>query len=126
MHRRRRLLQLVQCIDNGNGDGVTWQSALECVIARTRHERYRVLCSDAWPDHSGYRRLMLRLAAGGKINDPVPIPLPESLALLRLVNSCPYRSRDAACGCSGSKCGIRSAIVSHHDCFDCVARYGTS
>ncbi len=52
------------------------------------------------------------------------IPLPEALALHQLVTRCPYRSRDAACGCSGHRCGLRSAIVSHRDCLDCVKRYG--
>jgi hypothetical protein len=57
-----------------------------------------------------------------------PIPLAESLPLLRLVNLCPYRSRDAACGCSGSKCALRTAapIVSHLDCLDCVRRHGNA
>jgi hypothetical protein len=57
---------------------------------------------------------------------PAPIPLAESLPLLRLVNLCPYRST-AGCGCSGARCGLRSAAtVSHRDCFDCVARYGNT
>jgi hypothetical protein len=56
---------------------------------------------------------------------PAPMPVAESLLLLRRVNSCPYRSRDTACGCSGSKCGLRSgATVSHRDCLDCVRTYG--
>jgi hypothetical protein len=57
-----------------------------------------------------------------------PMPLTESLALLRLVNSCPYRSRDAACGCSGHRCALRTAtpIVSHRDCLDCVKRHGNA
>ena len=38
--------------------------------------------------------------------DPAPLPLAESLDLLRLVNACPYRSRDAACGCSGFRCAL--------------------
>jgi hypothetical protein len=77
---------------------------------------------------------------------PTKIPLAESLPLLRLVNSCPYRSRDAACGCSGFRCALRSKdggrkkegggeipssvlslpssdLVSHLDCLDCVKRY---
>ena len=57
-----------------------------------------------------------------------PIPLAESLELLRLVNLCPYRSRDAACGCSGHRCGLRFArpkpIVSHLDCLDCMRTHG--
>jgi len=60
-----------------------------------------------------------------KKNDPAPVPLAESLPLLRLVNACPYRSRDAACGCSGHRCALRVAdpIVTHLDCMECVKRY---
>ena len=58
--------------------------------------------------------------------EPATIPLPESLTLLRLVNSCPYRSRDAACGCSGHQCALRttSPIVSHRDCLECMRSHG--
>jgi len=58
--------------------------------------------------------------------DPAPLPLAESLELLRLVNLCPYRSRDAACGCSGHRCSLRvtAPIVSHLDCLECVRCYG--
>jgi len=59
---------------------------------------------------------------------PDPIPLAESLILLRLVNSCPYRSKDAACGCSGHRCAIRttSPIVSHLDCLECMRIHGSA
>ena len=57
--------------------------------------------------------------------DPPLIPLTESLALLRLVKLCRYRST-TGCGCSGARCGLRSAIVSHRDCLDCVRSYGTA
>jgi hypothetical protein len=99
---------------------MTWREALEIVIGQTKHEPYRRLCSNDHPAHEAYRGLMIRQAT-----ESAPIPLAESLALLRLVNACPYRSRDAACGCSGHKCALRTAspIVSHIDCLDCVARY---
>ena len=35
---------------------MNWETALALVIALTRHERYRLLCSDSWPDHEAYRR----------------------------------------------------------------------
>jgi hypothetical protein len=53
------------------------------------------------------------------------IPLTESLELLRLVKLCRYRST-TGCGCSGARCGLRSAIVSHRDCLDCVRSYGAA
>jgi hypothetical protein len=43
---------------------VSWQDALEVVVARTKHERYRVLCSGSWPDHESYRQLMIEQATG--------------------------------------------------------------
>ena len=43
---------------------MNWETALTVVIALTRHERYRVLCSDSWPDHEAYRALMIRMAQG--------------------------------------------------------------
>jgi hypothetical protein len=60
--------------------------------------------------------------------ESTPIPLAESLPLLRLVNSCLYRSRDAACGCTGSQCALRvtAPIVSHLDCLECMRTYGRS
>ena len=58
--------------------------------------------------------------------DAFPLPLAESLALLRVVNLCQYRSRDAACGCTGHRCALRvtAPIVSHLDCLECVKRHG--
>jgi hypothetical protein len=41
---------------------MSWQEALEIVVGRTRHERYRVLCSDAHPDREHWRARMLALA----------------------------------------------------------------
>lgn len=104
---------------------MNWETALDLVIARTGHERFRVLCADAWPDHAGYRRLVLHMAGvrverqddstpharapEGKALTLLdsPIPLAESLELLRLVKSCPYRSRDAASRLLGTS--LRSA-----------------
>jgi hypothetical protein len=43
---------------------MSWELALTVVIAMTRHERYRVLCADDWPDHEAYRALMVRMANG--------------------------------------------------------------
>ena len=56
------------------------------------------------------RHAIHRLAWGDRIPDPPDpdtIPLAESLVLFQIVNLCPYRSRDAACGCTGNRCGLR-------------------
>lgn len=43
------------------------------------------------------------------------------------IKTCPYRSLFPPCGCSGARCGLRwGAIVSIHDCLDCVRDYGVS
>lgn len=60
-----------------------WREALEIVVAMTRHERFRWLCSDENPDAAsrrGYRARVVRIAAEGL--DP---PTPEDLALRALV-----------------------------------------
>jgi hypothetical protein len=132
---------------------MNWETALDLAVARTGHERFRVLCAPSWPDHAAYRQLVLRMAGEKELSvdssrlsenstdnrqlttvdrrstkNSSPIPLAESLPLLRLVNLCSYRSRDAACGCSGHRCGLRttSPIVSHLDCLDCMRCYGTA
>jgi hypothetical protein len=52
---------------------MTWEQALEIVVERTRHERFRQLCSKNNPDaeqRHAYRRLVLELVAA-----PVPLPI---------------------------------------------------
>jgi hypothetical protein len=49
-----------------------WTEALEMMVARTHHERYRMLCADSHPDHEAYRVLMIRLATGeGILTSPI-------------------------------------------------------
>jgi hypothetical protein len=43
---------------------MTWEEALDLIVARTGHHRYRDLCADTWPDHAAYRALVIRLATG--------------------------------------------------------------
>jgi Family of unknown function (DUF6171) len=45
-----------------------WTEALEIVIDRTKHERYRTLTADDHPDHVIHRRRVLEMAGG----DPGP------------------------------------------------------
>ena len=98
-----------------------WTDALEIIVARTRHERYRVLCADDHPDREAWRIRILAMAA-----EPEPaIPVSVALTLARRMRCCPFRSTDPGCGCSGGRCALRrGAIVSHRDCFDCLSRYG--
>jgi hypothetical protein len=41
---------------------MTWQDALEAVVGRTRHERYRQLCGDDHPDRDLWRQRMIEQA----------------------------------------------------------------
>lgn len=56
---------------------------------------------------------------------PATIPLLEALKLHRQIHGCRYRST-TGCGCSGARCGLRSATVSHRDCLACVRTYGAA
>lgn len=71
---------------------------------------------------------------GLALQAPPTLPLAEAIELHRLVHRCQYRSA-AACGCSGARCGLRSACgpegsasrtVSLRDCLACVRTYGVA
>ena len=99
---------------------MTFADALDLVASR--HARFRLLCSDEWPDHMAYRRLVFDLA-GSPLPDPPVVPLAQALEAHRLVRLCPYRST-AGCGCSGANCAVAGKRVSHRDCLDCMRNYG--
>ena len=46
-----------------------WEQALEIVVARTKHERYRTLCADDHPDREIHRARVTAKASG-----PAPSP----------------------------------------------------
>jgi hypothetical protein len=68
-----------------------------------------------------------RLSQPETLKDPKSalMPLSEALRLHRLMRQCPWRSTER-CGCTGVRCGLRSAIVSNRDCLDCVRTYGVA
>lgn len=107
-----------------------WQQALELIVARAGHARYRDLCDESHPDHTIWRARMIERATGepappaATIAAPPRPDLAEAVGLVRRMNGCPFRSTEG-CGCSGGKCALRGgAIVSHIDCFACVRTYG--
>ena len=53
---------------------MTWTEALEIVVARTKHERYRVLCSDDHRDREIWRARLISHATGEPIQRPVESP----------------------------------------------------
>jgi len=84
-------------------------------------ELWRESGTDIQRRHAQWRLSMPRDSAPS----PEPlVPLAEALALHRLMNACQFRGRDAVCGCSGHRCALRAAIVSHRDCLECVRVYG--
>ncbi len=65
---------------HGDSHGMNWEEALEIVVARTGHERYRSLCSDAnlnqgRNSRDAYRELMIQKAAG---EEPQAMPMTGS------------------------------------------------
>lgn len=63
-------------------------------------------------------------AARSTLDDSL-IPLAEALELHRLMHRCGYRST-TGCGCSGARCGLQSAMVSHRECLACVRTFGAA
>ena len=59
---------------------MTYEDALEIVVARTKHERYRFLVSEANPDHEAWRAQIVALATGEPIARHEPAPDYPSLA----------------------------------------------
>lgn len=49
-----------------------WTEALEVVIERTKHERYRDLCAETHPSHERFRAEMIRQATGQSPAAPAP------------------------------------------------------
>lgn len=97
---------------------------LESAIARTGHERYRYLVSDANPDvvsREGYRRVVREIASG---EAPRPlVPLAESINAHRLgFQQCWFSTKDDACGCSGVRCHLLGRIVGLVDCVECLKK----
>jgi hypothetical protein len=107
---------------------MTLSEALDIVIARTRHERYRVLCDDDNPDiqqRDAYRRLVVDMAgqpAPLPPTDPAPlIPLADSIRAARLgYRACLYSSYEG-CGCSGTHCYHLGRVVGLADCVECLS-----
>ena len=46
---------------------MTHAEALDLVVARTGHARYRELCDASHPSHLAYRSLVLELAGRGEV-----------------------------------------------------------
>ena len=119
---------------------MTTAEALDLVVARTGHQRYRDLCDPSHPDHDpGYIEYVLALAEGKSPDEsPAPDAPPASMSrsdeirdhrlLTALAKTCPYRENTSSCGCGVSICHaslgpsrIDPKAVSLDDCVQCVS-----
>jgi hypothetical protein len=106
---------------------MTLAEALDIVIERTRHERYRFLVSEDNPDleqREAYRAHVFQLAG----SDPPPATSqpqrPEVatvFARLAKARACEFRvGPESGCGCLWGKCRDRgNAEISQADCLAC-------
>jgi hypothetical protein len=53
---------------------MSWEEALEVVVARTRNERFRTVCGEDHPDHEVWRRKVVEKATG---QAPTPAEYPS-------------------------------------------------
>lgn len=107
---------------------MTWLDALEIVVARTGHVRYRWLCSDDNPDadqRDAYRIQVIAEACG----EPPRPSVREALDGLAEMRACPHRDERTDCGCGGlAKCGKGrgvNGLVNHGDCLACLKEKST-
>lgn len=104
---------------------MTDQEALDLVVSRTGHERFRVLVAENpayWP--------VILLHASNLLDGPAPEPAArptprEGLAALMIARRCRWGSWPA-CGCSGPRCSIHGREIAPAECLACVRRYGES
>lgn len=107
---------------------MTLQQAIDIVVARTGHERFRSLCDPSSPVYDrGYEAVVLELAGAPDVEiDRTHAPtLATSLAIRNAVRTCPWRDPRPNCGCEGlARCAIgygdRAGDVSHADCWECA------
>ncbi len=104
--------------------------ALEIVVARTGHVRYRELCDSSHPDHAAWRKRVLALVRGELAPQEASPPNPRLAAQLKLqalVMKCPQRDTSVPCGCGMAVCrlnkggGIDPTRVALRECEACVA-----
>jgi hypothetical protein len=78
-----------------------WPEAIEVVISRTKHTRFRWLCSEENPDAQarlGYRRQMVEMATGTRL-PPEPEVFPDITA--HLVEAFQMQAQPRRGGCCG-------------------------
>lgn len=108
---------------------------LETVVARTGHERYRWLTSDANPDaasRDGYRRIVRDQAAapwpppaaGPAASQAEPVGFDELRNATKLGSkNCWFAEHDAGCGCNGLQCHLLGRPINIYDCVECLRRW---
>ena len=123
-----------------------WKEALEVIISKTKHEGYRALTADDYPNHKMYRKKIIE-----KANNLPPSPAEyskvvistgngnmtaiskeESIKLIKEINLCVFFTRHSGCGCNRARCSAGkqgeldtakndgSSLVSFFDCATCL------
>ncbi len=99
-----------------------WSEALEIIVARTRHERFRWLCSDANPEadqRDGYRATMIEQATG---EHAAAAPQPAD-PWLPLIRACEHHN-PGCCAHPAAFCSLFARDVSRDDCVACLTGRG--
>jgi hypothetical protein len=97
--------------------------ALEIVVGRTGHKRYRQLVDPTHPDYDHrYLELVRQLAAGQVPAQPADPPRGRAVERIRLMLACEHRGPLLSRGCQERRmCFARSAPVTSRDCLECVS-----
>ena len=74
---------------------MTWQEAMERRILETKHEHYRVLCSNGHPHHKVWRQRMIEWAEG---NSPTAVLQSDPNPTLPALPIPSNRTRGCGCG----------------------------
>ena len=104
---------------------MSWEEALELVIASTRHERFRWLCSEDNPNaeqRDSYRRYVVYMATGEQLappTQPTPFVVPPAYAMGW--KHCLYATHEPGGCCGGAlTCHWLRQVIPLQTCVDCL------
>jgi hypothetical protein len=91
-------------------DDADWRAALDLVVARTGHARYRTLCDDAHPDRGAWRARMVAKAAG-MADAPAPAPPSYPPLARQALNLAGAASRAAVAALTGGAVSVPADVL---------------